>query len=47
MSGLVFAGSAQFIAVGLWSSSDSRLRADRDHRMVNLRHLLMSAAIGP
>ncbi len=47
MSGLVFAGSAQFIAVGLWTHPIPVFVLIATTWMVNLRHLLMSAAIGP
>jgi branched chain amino acid efflux pump len=47
MSGLVFAGSAQFIAVGLWAHPIPVFVLIATTWMVNLRHLLMSAAIGP
>jgi len=47
MSALVFAGSAQLIAIGLWQHPIPALVIVASTAMVNLRHLLMSAAIGP
>jgi 4-azaleucine resistance transporter AzlC len=47
MSGFVFAGSAQFIAAGLWTHPIPVLVVITTTWMVNLRHLMMSAAIGP
>ena len=47
MGALVFAGSAQFIAVGLWAHPIPAAVIIASTAMVNLRHLLMSAAIGP
>ncbi len=47
MSGFVFAGSAQFIAVGLWTHPIPIFVLVATTWMVNLRHLLMSASIGP
>ncbi|HYV87723.1 MAG TPA: AzlC family ABC transporter permease [Candidatus Polarisedimenticolia bacterium] len=47
MSGFVFAGSAQFIAVGLWTHPVPIFVLIATTWMVNLRHLLMSASIGP
>jgi len=46
MSGFVFAGSAQFIAVGLWTHPVPVFVLIATTWMVNLRHLLMSASIG-
>ncbi|WP_034624235.1 AzlC family ABC transporter permease [Maridesulfovibrio hydrothermalis] len=47
MSLIVFAGSAQFIAVGLLASGASALSVIITTFIVNLRHLLMSAALSP
>ncbi|OEU71046.1 MAG: branched-chain amino acid ABC transporter permease [Desulfovibrio sp. S3730MH75] len=47
MSLLVFAGSAQFIAVGLIASGASAMSVIITTFVVNLRHLLMSAALSP
>lgn len=47
MSVIVFAGSAQFIAVGLLASGASALSVVITTFIVNLRHLLMSAALSP
>ena len=47
MSLLVFAGSAQFIAVGLLASGASAMSVIITTFVVNLRHLLMSAALSP
>lgn len=47
MSILVFAGSAQLIAVGLFASQAAPLAIIATTFIVNLRHLLMSAALAP
>jgi 4-azaleucine resistance transporter AzlC len=47
MGALVFAGSSQFVAVGLWTHPIPALVIIASTAMINLRHLLMSAAIGP
>jgi 4-azaleucine resistance transporter AzlC len=47
MGAFIFAGSAQFIAVGLWTHPIPALVIIASTAMINLRHLLMSAAIGP
>ncbi len=47
MSALVFAGSAQLIAVGLFAAGASALSILITTFVVNLRHLLMSAALAP
>ncbi|WP_291328255.1 AzlC family ABC transporter permease [Desulfovibrio sp. UCD-KL4C] len=47
MSLLVFAGSSQFIAVGLLASGASAVSVIITTFIVNLRHLLMSAALSP
>ena len=47
MSVLVFAGSAQLIAVGLFAAAANPLAIVATTFVVNLRHLLMSAALAP
>ncbi len=47
MSILVYAGSSQFIAVGLFAAGVSSLTVIVTTFIVNLRHLLMSAALAP
>lgn len=47
MSLLVYAGSAQLIAVGLFAAAASPLAIVATTFVVNLRHLLMSAALAP
>lgn len=47
MSVLVYAGSAQFIAVSLLAASVSPLSVVLTTFVVNLRHLLMAAALAP
>lgn len=47
MSIIVFAGSAQFVAVGLFSAGAGPLSIILTTFVVNLRHLLMSAALAP
>lgn len=47
MSVLVFAGSAQLIAVGLFAAGTAPLTIVATTFIVNLRHLLMSAALAP
>jgi len=47
MSVLVYAGSAQLIAVGLFSAGVSPVSIILTTFIVNLRHLLMSAALSP
>lgn len=47
MSILVFAGSAQLIAVGLFAAAANPLTIVATTFIVNLRHLLMSAALAP
>jgi 4-azaleucine resistance transporter AzlC len=47
MSVIVFAGSAQFIAVGLFAGGAGSLTVILTTFIVNLRHLLMSAALAP
>ncbi|GAB4279313.1 MAG: AzlC family ABC transporter permease [Deferrisomatales bacterium] len=47
MSVLVFAGSAQFIAVGMLQAGAAGVPIVLTTFMVNLRHLLMSSALAP
>jgi len=47
MSLIVFAGSAQFIAVGLFASGTGPAAVILTTFVVNLRHLLMAASLGP
>lgn len=47
MSFIVFAGSAQFIAVGLFASGAGVAAVILTTFIVNLRHLLMAAALAP
>ena len=47
MSGLVFAGASQFVAVGLWATPLPVLTIVLATLIINLRHLLMSAALSP
>jgi 4-azaleucine resistance transporter AzlC len=47
MSGFVFAGSSQFVAIGLWAHPIPILVIVASTALVNLRHLLMGAAIAP
>jgi len=47
MSVLVYAGSAQLIAVGLFAAAANPLAIVVTTFVVNLRHLLMSAALAP
>lgn len=47
MSLFVFAGSAQFIAAGLWGMGASVLSIIFTTFVVNLRHLLMAASLAP
>jgi 4-azaleucine resistance transporter AzlC len=46
MSGLVFAGAAQFIALELWATPVPILALALTALIVNLRHLLMGATLG-
>lgn len=46
MGALVFAGSAQFLAIELWSPDAIALLAGMTF-LVNLRHILMGAALAP
>ncbi len=47
MSAMVFAGSGQFIAVGMLAASSGALAVIATTFIVNLRHLLMSASLSP
>jgi 4-azaleucine resistance transporter AzlC len=47
MSGLVFAGSAQFSVLGLWVAPLPTLTIIFTTLVINLRHLLMGAALRP
>jgi 4-azaleucine resistance transporter AzlC len=47
MSLIVFAGSAQFIAVGLFASGTGPAAVILTTFIVNLRHMLMAAALAP
>jgi 4-azaleucine resistance transporter AzlC len=45
MSGLVYAGASQFVAVELWASGATALALILTTLLVNLRHLLMGASL--
>lgn len=47
MAGLVFAGSAQFIAVEIWSAPPAVMTLVLATLIINLRHVLMGAALAP
>lgn len=47
MSVFLFAGSGQFVAVGLWGTGVGAASVILTVFVVNLRHLLMSAALAP
>jgi 4-azaleucine resistance transporter AzlC len=47
MSGLVVAGAAQFVAVGLWATPVPIAGIVLSTLVINLRHLLMGAALSP
>ena len=47
MSVLLYAGSGQFVAVSLWGSAAGALSVIAAVFVVNIRHLLMSAALAP
>lgn len=47
MSGLVYAGASQFVALGLWAQPLPVLAIVITTLIVNLRHVLMGAALGP
>lgn len=46
MSGLVFAGGSQFVAMDIWTHPASWASAGLAALLVNLRHVLMSASLG-
>lgn len=46
-SGVIFAGSAQFIAVDLWGAGAGGAAIVGSVLLVNLRHLLLGAALAP
>jgi len=47
MSALVFAGGAQFVAIGMWETPAPVLAIVLATAAVNLRHVLMGAALAP
>ncbi len=47
MSATVFAGASQFVAVEIWTSPPAIVLLAATALMVNLRHLLMGAALAP
>lgn len=47
MSALVFAGSAQFVAVGIWQHPAPWLLLTLSTALINSRHLLMGASLAP
>lgn len=47
MSATVFAGASQFVAVEIWSSPPSVILLGATALLVNLRHVLMGAALAP
>src|SRR5215470_13566054 len=47
MSGLVFAGASQFVALGLWTAPLPIVALISTTLIVNLRHVLMGAALRP
>jgi len=47
MSATVFAGASQFVAVDIWSSPPAIALLAATALMVNLRHVLMGAALAP
>jgi 4-azaleucine resistance transporter AzlC len=47
MSGLVFAGSSQFVALDLWVTPAPWVALGSAALLVNLRHILMGASIAP
>lgn len=47
MSALVFAGAAQFVVIGLWAAPVPVATVALATLVVNLRHLLMGAALAP
>ncbi|NIA68137.1 AzlC family ABC transporter permease [Pelagibius litoralis] len=47
MSAIVFAGASQFVAVEIWTSPPAVVLLGATALMVNLRHVLMGAALAP
>ncbi len=47
MSGLVSAGTSQFVALGMWATALPTLAIILTTMLVNLRHVLMGAALHP
>ncbi|MGD1878114.1 MAG: AzlC family ABC transporter permease [Kiloniellaceae bacterium] len=47
MSATVFAGASQFVAIEIWTSPPALLLLAATALMVNLRHVLMGAALAP
>lgn len=47
MSAIVFAGSAQFVAVDIWTSPAPWAALGFSALLINMRHVLMSASIAP
>ena len=47
MSGLVFAGGSQFVALDLWTTPAAWVTLGSAALLVNLRHILMGASIAP
>lgn len=47
MAGLVFAGSAQFVAIEIWSAPPAVMTLVLATLIINLRHVLMGAALAP
>lgn len=47
MSAIVFAGSAQFVAIDIWTSPAPWAALGFSALLINMRHVLMSASIGP
>lgn len=47
MSGLVFAGGSQFVALDLWTTPAAWVTLGAAALLVNLRHILMGASIAP
>jgi 4-azaleucine resistance transporter AzlC len=47
MSAMVFAGASQFVAIGLWAAPIPILAIVLTTLVVNLRHVLLSAALRP
>ncbi len=47
MAGLVFAGSAQFVAIEIWTAPPAVMTLVLATLIINLRHVLMGAALAP